>query len=65
MSKNKKTNKPNSTRSIRRLKSFDRLALRNNIITKQPFFSLNFNEQGELELSGDDKRPNPNYSELL
>lgn len=34
-------------------------------MTKQLFFFLNSDEQEELELSGDDKRPNPNYSELL
>ncbi|MFP3012687.1 MAG: hypothetical protein ACEY3D_07215 [Rickettsia sp.] len=65
MSKNKNiTDKPSIP--IPRLKSFDPTITRNNIISKQQFFSTTISdEQQELELSGDDKRYNPSCCELL
>ncbi|QQV75327.1 hypothetical protein H6P87_00880 [Rickettsia tillamookensis] len=67
MSKNKNTaNKPNSTTIIKRLHAFNPKLTRNKIISKQLlFFVTSSDEQDELELSGDDKRPNPSCCELL
>ncbi|WP_392506657.1 hypothetical protein ACE5D9_02655 [Rickettsia sp. 2024-CO-Wats] len=60
MSKNKNiTDKPSIP--IPRLKSFDL----NNIILKQLFISTSSEAQEELELSGNDTRPNTSCCELL
>ncbi|MFV0251167.1 MAG: hypothetical protein AB8U53_01515 [Rickettsia aeschlimannii] len=64
MSKNKNiTDKPSIP--ILRLKYFDPTTTINNIISKQLFISTSSEEQEELELSGNDKRPNPSCCELL
>ncbi|BBJ31867.1 hypothetical protein RAS_09760 [Rickettsia asiatica] len=68
MSKNEDTtNELINTTAIRRLPSFDPTLKRPNIITKQLFTLTppNHDEQEESELSGDDKRCNPSYCELL
>ncbi|HJD59692.1 MAG TPA: hypothetical protein LFW20_03340 [Rickettsia endosymbiont of Omalisus fontisbellaquei] len=50
---------------IPRLKSFDPTITRNNIISKQLFTSTSSDIQEELELSGNDKRPNSSCCEIL
>ncbi|QCS24517.1 hypothetical protein FEC77_05230 [Rickettsia parkeri] len=47
------------------LKSFDLTTTINNIISKQLFMSTSSEAQEELELSDNDKRPNPSCCELL